>query len=212
MLTTLAIIIIVYILVAVVYVVARTTVFPGLGNGVTMYDYPFMALMVSLTVVLIGRCVDGKDSKEHFTCAPTLQEYAQPRFEDVPLPEYAGSEYVPGFYRPPGCGPEYRRQDEIQAARRKKTVSPLRMSPEELGRNPREVDLYFHGEGMDEISDYATRESLKRARARRDSKLNSYTTARDLFDIAHRDESYRDAFGHANGAPYEPVWWDNDRY
>lgn len=233
MFETLAIIIIVYILVAVVYVVGRTTLFPGLGNGVTMFDYPFMALMVSLTVVLIGRCfpVAECSNRPHEGFRGGDPDHC---VRDCQLPQYelrtpqafrAGTppdrEYVPGFgpnvvrnrveYGEP-CGPEYRRQDEIQAAWRKQVVSPIYMSPEELGRNPREADLYFYGEGMDEVSDYATRESLKRSRSRRDAKLNSYDAGRDLFDIAHRDESYRDAYGHANGAPYDPTWWDNDRY
>ena len=243
MFETLAIIIIVYILVAIVYVVGRTTLFPGLGNGVTMFDYPFMALMVSLTVVLIGRCFPVT---EQSTCPRYGSgDYRSERFQgsesfrggepdycvrDCQLPQYEvrtprmlpDREYVPGFgpahydqlgrVRDEPCGPEYRRQDEIQAAWRKQVVSPMHMSPEELGRNPREADLYFYGEGMDEVSDYATRESLKRSRSRRDAKLNAYDAGRDLFDIAHRDESYRDGYGHANGAPYDPTWWDNDRY
>jgi hypothetical protein len=212
--TPIIFLILIYILISLAYVVARTSMFPQLGNGMTMFDYPFMALMLSITIVLFSKCFEtpkppsvAKDlevlrDREGFTVAPL----------NLDNDFNAGRQYNGSFnrYKIP-CTADYRRLDSDQYSFRRPRVSPDHMSPEELGRNFRETDRHYLGEQMDEISDFATRDTLKRSNSQRDSRLGAYAAQMKNFDYYHRDESTRNSDMLANGSPYDPIWWDNDR-
>lgn len=65
-LRTLALIILVYLIVSICYVIVRATLFPKLGNCITMFDWPFMAIAPPMAMYAIATIDKNMERAEGF--------------------------------------------------------------------------------------------------------------------------------------------------